>query len=41
MREGRIVADGPKREMLTAALCANFSGSKCELAERDGYYHLW
>jgi iron complex transport system ATP-binding protein len=41
MREGQVVADGPKRELLTAAALRELFGIEVELAERDGYYHLW
>ena len=41
MREGRVIADGPKRELLTAATLRELFGVEVELAERDGYYHLW
>ena len=41
MREGRIVGDGPKRELLTPASLRDLFGLDVELAERDGYYHLW
>jgi iron complex transport system ATP-binding protein len=41
MRGGRIAADGPKRELLTASSLKELFGVDVELAERDGYYHLW
>jgi iron complex transport system ATP-binding protein len=41
MRDGRIVADGPKRETLTAPALRQLFGVEVELAERAGYYHLW
>jgi iron complex transport system ATP-binding protein len=41
MREGAIVGDGPKRELLTAERLRGLFGLEVELAERDGYYHLW
>ena len=41
MREGRVIADGPKRETLTASALRELFGIDVELAERDGYYHLW
>lgn len=41
MNDGRIVADGPTREILVErTLCALF-GRPLELSERDGYYNLW
>ncbi|HVV46159.1 MAG TPA: ATP-binding cassette domain-containing protein, partial [Bryobacteraceae bacterium] len=41
MRNGQIAGDGSKREMLTAARLRDLFGVDVELAERDGYYHLW
>ena len=41
MCRGRIVADGRKPEVLTAAALADLFGLPVDLARRDGYYHLW
>jgi iron complex transport system ATP-binding protein len=41
MSRGRIVADGPKREVLTAPGLAKLFGLPVDLAERNGYYNLW
>jgi len=41
MKGGRIVADGAKREILTAEALRKLFGVEVELSERDGYYHLW
>lgn len=41
MRQGSIVADGPKRKILTAERLSGLFGLKVDLAERDGYYNLW
>jgi iron complex transport system ATP-binding protein len=41
MREGRVVADGPKDRLLTADSLRELFGVEVELAQRDGYYHLW
>lgn len=41
MRAGEVVADGPKSKLLTAASLKELFGVEVELAERDGYYHLW
>jgi iron complex transport system ATP-binding protein len=41
MRGGRIAGDGPKRELLTAGVLKDLFGVDVELAQRDGYYHLW
>lgn len=38
---GRIAADGPKREILTAPRLAELFGLPLDLTERDGYYNLW
>jgi iron complex transport system ATP-binding protein len=41
MRQGQVIADGPKRETLTPEALRGLFGVNVELAERDGYYHLW
>ncbi len=41
MREGRIVADGPKQELLHAARLRELFGVDLELTERNGYWHSW
>jgi iron complex transport system ATP-binding protein len=41
MTRGRIVADGPKEEMLQVERLSQLFGVKVDLARRDGYYHLW
>jgi len=41
MSNGRIVADGPKTEILQERRLAALFGMKVEIARRDGYYHLW
>jgi iron complex transport system ATP-binding protein len=41
MRNGQIVGDGPKRQLLTAETLRELFGVAVELAERDGYFHLW
>src|ERR1700722_673394 len=41
MRNGRIVADGPKRELLQAAKLEELFGVELELTERNGYWHSW
>jgi len=41
MQCGRVVADGPKREVLTAERLSALFGLPVDLAERDGYYNLW
>jgi len=41
MRDGRLVEDGAKAEVLTAAKLGRLFGVAVTLARRDGYYHLW
>jgi iron complex transport system ATP-binding protein len=38
LREGRIVADGPKDEMLTSPRLSELFGVEIQIARRDGYY---
>jgi len=41
MREGRIVADGTKRELLTEEKLGELFGGEIHLSERDGYFNAW
>ena len=41
MRKGRILADGRRGELLTAASLQMLFGVELTLAERDGYLHGW
>ena len=41
MRGGRIVADGPKMELLQAERLEELFGVELELTERHGYWHSW
>jgi iron complex transport system ATP-binding protein len=41
MRDGRIVADGPKAELLTAANLSTLFQTEVNMTERDGFYHAW
>jgi iron complex transport system ATP-binding protein len=41
LREGRVIADGPKQELLTETTLSGLFGIPVSLARRDGYYHLW
>ncbi len=41
LREGRVIADGPKQELLTETMLSGLFGIPVSLARRDGYYHLW
>jgi iron complex transport system ATP-binding protein len=41
LSKGRIVGDGPKAVMLEARRLSALFGLGVEVAQRDGYYHLW
>ncbi len=41
MRNGRIVADGSKGELLTAPRLRDMFGVNVEVGERNGFYHAW
>jgi iron complex transport system ATP-binding protein len=41
MRDGRIVGDGPKRELLQVKKLQELFGVELELTERNGYWHSW
>jgi len=41
MDRGRVVADGPKEEILQVERLADLFGVNVEMARRDGHYHLW
>jgi iron complex transport system ATP-binding protein len=41
MSRGRVVADGPKEEILQVERLAELFGVKVQMARRDGHYHLW
>lgn len=41
MRSGRIAADGPKKELLTAPRLRELFGVDVELVERNGFTHAW
>ncbi len=40
LNNGRILADGPKAELLTAERLSALFGVEVQLIERDGYFHL-
>jgi iron complex transport system ATP-binding protein len=40
MRDGRILADGAKSELLTAARLGELFGCPVQVTEQDGHYHL-
>jgi iron complex transport system ATP-binding protein len=41
MREGRIVADGTKAELLTSAKLSELFGREIEMSVRGGYWNAW
>ena len=41
MRDGRIVADGSKKQLLTAKTLQELFGIEVELIKRGGYFHCW
>jgi iron complex transport system ATP-binding protein len=41
MQDGRIVADGPKEELLTAKRLSELFKTQVQLSERDGFFHAW
>ena len=41
MREGRIVGDGAKGDLLTPASLSRLFKTKVNMTERDGFYHAW
>lgn len=41
LRAGRIVADGPKQELLTEQRLSELFGIPVSVAQRDGYFHVW
>ena len=41
MKAGRIVADGPRTELLAQGPIENLFGVPVDISERDGYVHAW
>jgi len=41
LREGHIVADGPKDEILIAAHLSDLFGVRVQIGRQDGYFHLY
>jgi iron complex transport system ATP-binding protein len=41
MREGRIVADAPKENLLTSEKLSEVFGVKIQVAQHNGYFHLY
>ncbi len=41
MRDGRIVQDGPRRDLLTEPILSDLFGTTVHLQEAEGIYHAW
>jgi iron complex transport system ATP-binding protein len=41
LKDGRIVKDGPKADVLTTSALADLYGVPIEVSERGGYYQWW
>ena len=41
MKDGRIIADGPKSELLTATRLSDLFKTEVHLTQRDGFHHAW
>jgi iron complex transport system ATP-binding protein len=41
LRDGRVVADGPKAEVLDAGLLSRVYGVSVRIREADGYYFAY
>ena len=41
LQNGRIVGDGPKSEILTAAALSKLFEMEVDIEEHNGYYHIW
>lgn len=41
MKDGRIVADGPKAELLTASRLSDLFKTEVRLTQKDGFHHAW
>ncbi|WP_348266388.1 ATP-binding cassette domain-containing protein [Edaphobacter paludis] len=41
LREGRIIGDGPKEELLTAPRLSDLFRTEVQLTQRDGFHHAW
>lgn len=41
MREGRVAADGSKKELLTSEKLGELFGGKIHVTERDGWFNAW
>ncbi len=41
LKDGQVLLDGPKRDILTSERLSAVFGVQLEVVERDGYYHAW
>ncbi|MNJ79686.1 vitamin B12-transporter ATPase [compost metagenome] len=41
LSQGRIVADGPKAEVLTSAALSQLYQTQLRISEQDGWYRCW
>jgi iron complex transport system ATP-binding protein len=41
MQKGRIVADGPRAELLTAPVLSKLLGTEVRIGQQDGWLHSW
>lgn len=41
MKDGRIISDGPKAELLTAPKLSDLFCTEIHLTEKDGFHHAW
>ena len=41
MSNGRIIADGPKEQMLQPDRLEGLFKTRVEVDQRNGYYHMW
>jgi iron complex transport system ATP-binding protein len=41
MQKGRIVADGPRADLLTAPVLSNLLGTEVRIGQQDGWLHSW
>jgi iron complex transport system ATP-binding protein len=41
MKDGRIIADGPKTELLTASRLSDLFKTEVHLTQKDGFHHAW
>jgi iron complex transport system ATP-binding protein len=40
LRDGRIIADGPKAEVLTSEGISALFGIPLRISQQDGYFHI-